>query len=65
MVDSQEIIERSFYQALLDVSVDLGITLDPSEYIPTTPENISKFKNDKEANALLGRPLNKEWGVKI
>lgn len=49
MVDSQEIIERSFYQALLDVSVDLGITLDPSEYIPTTPENISKFKNDKEA----------------
>lgn len=24
-----------------------------------------EFKNDKEANALLGRPLNKEWGVKI
>lgn len=24
-----------------------------------------QFKNDKEANALLGRSMNKEWGIKI
>lgn len=24
-----------------------------------------KFKNDKEANAMLGRPMNNEWGIKI
>ncbi len=24
-----------------------------------------EFKNDKEANALLGRSMNKEWGIKI
>lgn len=24
-----------------------------------------KFKNDDEANALLGRPMNSEWGISI
>lgn len=46
MINSQEIIERSVYQALLDVAVGLGYTLDPKNYLPPSAEQEVKFKSD-------------------
>lgn len=46
MINSQEIIERSVYQALLDVTIGLGYTLDPNKYTPPSPKNESQFKED-------------------
>lgn len=46
MVDSQEIIERSFYYSLLGVSVKMGLSLDPREY-PETRDGGKQFSEDK------------------
>lgn len=48
MVNSQEIIERSIYQALLNASIKLGYSLDPNNYLPISPENQVKFKDDMD-----------------
>lgn len=51
MVDSQEIIERSFYSALLDTTKRMGLTLDPSEYpkaeVKKYEQDIKKIKEEK------------------
>lgn len=47
MIDSQEIIERSVYQSLLNTTIALGFTLDPNKYYPISPQNSSKFEKDK------------------
>ena len=39
MVNSQEIIERSIYMALLRVTIELGYGLDPNNYLPVSVEN--------------------------
>ena len=46
MVNSQEIIERSIYMALLSVTVELGYGLDPNNYLPVSIENSEKFQQD-------------------
>ena len=46
MVNSQEIIERSIYMALLRVTVELGYGLDPNNYLPVSIENSEKFQQD-------------------
>lgn len=46
MINSQEIIERSVYQALLDVAVGLGYSLDPNNYLPQSAEQEQRFKSD-------------------
>lgn len=49
MINSQEIIERSIYCAILEMAVKLGYTLDPSEYLPINNENQEKFEKDLKA----------------
>lgn len=46
MIDSQEIIERSFYSALLNTSISLGYSLNPEDYLPVSSENEQRFKQD-------------------
>ncbi len=48
MVNSQEIIERSIYDALLRVAIALGYSLNPNDYLPINPINEKKFKEDIE-----------------
>ena len=49
MVNSQEIIERSVYSALLQVAIALGYTVDPNDYLPASAENAKKFEDDIKA----------------
>lgn len=49
MVNSQEIIERSIYTAILNTAIDLNYTLDPNKYLPKTPENLRKMQNDVQS----------------
>jgi len=49
MITSQEIIERSIYQAILERLKSEGLTLDPSDYLPVTQSTIAQFKSDREA----------------
>ena len=44
MVNSQEIIERSIYSALLGVAVKLGYSVNPEDFLPINAENSKKFK---------------------
>lgn len=46
MVNSQEIIERSIYMALLNMAIELGYTINPEDYLPTSAENAERFKED-------------------
>lgn len=46
MVNSQEIIERSIYMALLNMAIELGYTINPEDYLPTSAENAARFKED-------------------
>lgn len=47
MINSQEIIERSLYDAILQVAITLNCSLDPNEYLPLTPESVERCKRDK------------------
>lgn len=46
MVNSQEIIERSVYSALLRVAVTLGYSIDPNNYLPVSKENSIRLQED-------------------
>ncbi len=48
MIDSQEIIERSIYEALLHTTVKLGKTLNPLDYLPINCQNQAKYQKDLE-----------------
>lgn len=69
MINSQEIIERSVYQALLDVATNLGYTLDPNKYLPANELNEKKFKQDmnklKKFIAIFGTGNAEAKGSKI
>ena len=47
MITSQTIIERSFYQALLEYTLNLGYTLDPSLYEKTI-ESSNQYAKDRD-----------------
>lgn len=49
MINSQEIIERSVYKAILDVALAKGLTLNPNNYLPVTTITENQFKIDKAA----------------
>lgn len=49
MVTTQEIIERSIYASLMQVTLSLGKTIDPDLYLPVNSVNESRYKADKEA----------------
>lgn len=49
MVNSQEIVERTFYISLLSTALDLGYTLNPDDYLPLSQENEKRFKDDIDA----------------
>ena len=46
MYNSQEIIERSIYSALLQVAIALGYSVDPNDYLPVSEVNAAKMKAD-------------------
>lgn len=46
MVNSQEIVERTFYISLLDVAIKLGYTVNPDDYLPQSMENQERFEED-------------------
>lgn len=46
MVNSQEIIERSIYVAVLNMAIKLGYTINPEDYLPTSEVNAKRFKED-------------------
>ena len=46
MVNSQEIIERSIYAAILNMAIKLGYTINPEDYLPTSASNAERFKED-------------------
>lgn len=44
MINSQEVIERSIYTALLNTAVKMGYSLDPEDFLPISPENAAKYE---------------------
>lgn len=69
MVNSQEIIERSFYSAILGVAIDLGYTVNPDDFLPVSQENSNRFKdtikNLDPYIAIFGTGNNQSKGQKI
>ena len=49
MVNTEEIIERSFYMSLLVTALKHKFTLDPNEYLPVNKENSIRYDRDKKA----------------
>lgn len=48
MVQSQEIIERSFYISLLHTALKMGLSLNPEDYLPLNEGNQDRFQSDKD-----------------
>lgn len=61
MVNSQEVIERSFYSALLSTAVKLGYTIDPMEFLPASIENQKKY--EEAIKALPNKPFISIFGT--
>lgn len=56
MIESQEIVERTFYIALLSETLKRGLTINPTDYLDITKnppiptlEGERKYKQDREA----------------
>lgn len=49
MVTTQEIIERSLYASLMQVALQLNLTVDPEDYLPVNTTNSERYKEAKEA----------------
>lgn len=69
MVNSQEIIERSLYSAILGVAIDLGYTVNPDDFLPVSQENSNRFKdtikNLDPYIAIFGTGNNQSKGQKL
>lgn len=59
MVNSEEIVERTFYISLLSTLLKQGLTVNPDDYLPLSRENEERFLNDIKALKKF-IPL---WGV--
>lgn len=44
MVNTEEIVERTFYICLLQTALKKGLTLNPEDYLPLSQENEKGFK---------------------
>lgn len=51
MVQSEEIVERTFYASLLNAAIKMGYTINPDDYLPASIENEQRYHQDKEAIA--------------
>lgn len=49
MITTQEILERSIYEAILNEALRQKVTLDPAVYHPVTPETEKQYKEDLKA----------------
>lgn len=49
MVTTQEIIERSLYASLMQVALQLNLTVDPEDYLPVNTTNSERYKEAKES----------------
>lgn len=47
MVNSEEIVERSFYISILHTAIKMGLSLNPEDYLPLSEENQDRFQKDK------------------
>lgn len=69
MVQSEEIVERTFYASLLNTAIKMGYTINPDDYLPASPENEQKYKEDvsKIENfvSIFGVSNNHARGAKI
>lgn len=69
MVQSEEIVERTFYVSLLNTAIKMGYAINPDDYLPATPENEAKYHQDKEAIpnfvSIFGVGNNHSRGAKI
>lgn len=59
MVNSEEVVERTFYISLLNVLLKNGLTLNPEDYLPLSPQNEKRFLEDMNGMKKF-IPL---WGV--
>lgn len=46
MVNTEEIVERTFYICLLTTALKKGFTLNPDDYLPLSLDNEKRFKED-------------------
>ena len=44
MVNSEEIVERTFYISLLSTMLEMGLTLNPEDFLPLSQENEKRFQ---------------------
>lgn len=69
MVKSEEIVERTFYVALLRTLLQAKLTINPDDYLPLSVENEKRYKDDKEALPkfvyLFGVGNNQVRGAKV
>lgn len=68
MVNSEEIVERSFYASLLKEMLSLGVTVNPDDYLPISEENEKRFEEAvlklKKFIPLFGIGNNQSRGAK-
>lgn len=68
MVNSEEIVERTFYISLLSTMLEMGLTLNPEDYLPVSQTNEQRFlsdmKNLKKFIPLFGVGNNQVRGQK-
>lgn len=69
MVNSEEIVERTFYASLLSTAINMGLTLNPDDYLPISQENESRYEQDKSNIknfvSIFGVGNNQTRGAKI
>jgi hypothetical protein len=69
MVQSEEIVERTFYVSLLSTAVKMGYTINPDDYLPASPENEQRYNADKNSIenfvSIFGVGNNHARGAKI
>ena len=46
MVQSEEIVERTFYVSLLSTAIKMGYTINPDDYLPASLENEKRYHDD-------------------
>ena len=44
MINSEEIVERTFYISLLSTMLEMGLTLNPEDFLPLSQENEKRFQ---------------------
>ena len=68
MVNSEEIVERTFYISLLSTMLEMHLTLNPEDFLPLSQENEKRFqeaiKNMKKFIPLFGIGNNQVKGPK-